>query len=276
MWEKLFRERWPQVEILLNPSAPFRENYRRQLQFERRLEEMPDHVRTLVEQLPQAMQQLRSADIAAHLAGSSYIRKVVSVERDPPIQEAVDVGAIPYLVQFLDVDAHPQLQLEAAWALSNMASGTIAQCQAVVDGGCVDKFVRLLRSPDTNVAEQAVWALVRRSQRTRWVYVRSGVRPEPRAIHLTWVHMRACGWGPLSHQSQGNIAGDNSATRDLCLNAGAIDGVLALMASSHTQRPSVVSNTMWAMSNLCRGMVHRLCRIRARQVCSRVRVRACV
>lgn len=71
----------------------------------------------------------------------------------------IDTGIVPKIVEILGVASIPRLQYEAAWCLTNIASGTSQQTQAVVQAGAVVPFINLLSVATDEVREQAVWAL---------------------------------------------------------------------------------------------------------------------
>ncbi|KAI8428378.1 hypothetical protein MSG28_002563 [Choristoneura fumiferana] len=93
------------------------------------------------------------------LAAVQQCRKLLSSDKNPPIDELIATGILPVLVGCLSRADRPTLQFEAAWALTNIASGTSAQTNKVVHAGAVPCFLQLLMSPHENVCEQAVWAL---------------------------------------------------------------------------------------------------------------------
>jgi hypothetical protein len=151
------------------------------------------------------------------LEAVTQFRKLLSLEVNPPIAEVIAAGVVPWLVQFLEHDQLPQLQLEAAWALTNITSGTSEQARVVVEAGAVPLFVQLMmRSPSDELREQASWAL-----------------------------SNLAGDSPQFHDlvlQQGAM----SALLQAAMSA-------LLQAAGGSARLSVLRNATWAISNLCHG-----------------------
>ncbi|MGH0161304.1 UNVERIFIED_CONTAM: hypothetical protein FKN15_049084 [Acipenser sinensis] len=78
------------------------------------------------------VQNATSDNQGVQLSAVQAARKLLSSDRNPPIDDLIKSGILPILVHCLDRDDNPSLQFEAAWALTNIASGTSEQTQAVV------------------------------------------------------------------------------------------------------------------------------------------------
>ena len=109
--------------------------------------------------VPKMVEGVMSNVMSEQLEATTSFRKLLSSERDPPIQAVIDIGVVPRFVQFLQCADTPKLQFEAAWALTNIASGTSDHTRFVIEMGAVPLLVQLLSSTNDDVRQQAVWAM---------------------------------------------------------------------------------------------------------------------
>jgi importin subunit alpha-1 len=73
---------------------------------------------------------------------------------------AIRAALVPIFVKFLLKTDHRRFQYEAAWALTNITSGTTEDTQLVIDCGAVPLLVEMLKSNhDPEYIDAAVWVL---------------------------------------------------------------------------------------------------------------------
>jgi len=90
------------------------------------------------------------------------VGNVVCAEDDRDFTAAVvTLGALPYLTRLTE---HPSREVakEACWTLSNVAAGSPAQIQAVLESGCLRRVLRLCADAggDSGVRTEACWVLL--------------------------------------------------------------------------------------------------------------------
>ena len=109
--------------------------------------------------IPEIVKNIDSPLPQTRLQAARQIRQLLAAKVDAPIDEVIENGALPKLIAFLGEGVEEGLQMEAAWALTNIASGTSEQTNALVEAGAIDGFVNLLSSKKEEIREQAIWAL---------------------------------------------------------------------------------------------------------------------
>ena len=98
-----------------------------------------DNILREIATLPRYCEAIRSEDPNAQLQATTQIRKMLSVgmyyfipssdlhsylEKNPPIDHVIQSGVVPRLIQLLGSN-FPKLVFEAAWVLTNIASGNL-------------------------------------------------------------------------------------------------------------------------------------------------------
>lgn len=97
-----------------------------------------------MDQFAELVANIQSNDIDTKHRGVIGVRKIISVDNEPPIQQVIDAQLVPIFIEMCRQKTFPQLQLEATWILTNVCSGSTQQCESVIDKGGIPIFVQLL------------------------------------------------------------------------------------------------------------------------------------
>lgn len=210
---------------------------------------------TVTMTIPEIWQAVNSNNAEQQRKAVHCARKLLSKERDPPIQKVIESGLVPKFVEFLSHNDDPDIQFEAAWALTNVASGTRKQTMEVVDQNAIPAFVKLLESPHPRVCEQAVWALgniAGDGPKLRDEVIRSGVLQPLIALiqpETPTSFLRNVTW------TLSNLCRNKSPAPPLEVVAAALPQLKKLINCCDKE---VVADALWALSYLTDGSNDRI------------------
>lgn len=186
---------------------------------------------------------------AVQLEAARRLRQLLSSNRDPIVLEVLDRNWIPLLLELLRPDKPPDTQVEALWALTNIAAGTSEHTPLLVNAGAIPILVKLLSSEEGEVVEQAMWVLgnlAGEGAATRDTVLNAGamarlVKCLERSGNV--LSLQRIGSWTLSNLFDGQ-------PRPQFDIAMVMPTLSKLLASSDSE---VLSHTCWALSHLCDG-----------------------
>ncbi|CAM0145037.1 unnamed protein product [Urochloa decumbens] len=116
-----------------------------------------DAAESELEGLSELVDKVCSDDTTSQLEATVQFRKLLSDEKNSTVIKIIRADVLPRFAEFLSRTGLPQLQMEAAWVLTNIAASDYTLL--VAESGAVPRLVELLGSPNANVRHQAIWCL---------------------------------------------------------------------------------------------------------------------
>ncbi|KAF2308290.1 hypothetical protein GH714_039908 [Hevea brasiliensis] len=119
-----------------------------------------------LESLPSMVAGVWSDDGSLQLEATTQFRKLLSIERNPPIEEVIQSGVVPRFVEFLVREDFPQLHhpspsvlVPALRTVGNIVTGDDIQTQAVIEAGLIGPLVNLVQNAEFDIKKEAAWAI---------------------------------------------------------------------------------------------------------------------
>ena len=224
--------------------------------------------------LRQVEKSLYSSDHEKQLIATKKIRQLLSVERDFLIDDVIAHDLIPRLLSFLNMKEESELQVEALWALTNVAAGSSEHTRVLIQKGAIPALVGLMSSSHNEVLEQAVWVLGNLAgdgRRARDEVLNDGAL-EP-LLHIinsndrlsllrisTWALSNICDGQPQT-----------ASYSQMKKSKFDLPGVLnALSHIIYNEDTEVQSHGCWALSHLCDGPSPFVEEVVASNVCAKL------
>eukprot|EP00808_Paulinella_micropora_P011713 g79899.t1 len=189
------------------------------------------------------------------------LRRLLSVtgEQQPIVQQVIDANALPRLIALLDDWDHPNIQLEAAWSLTNITSSISQHCVATVNEGVVPSLVRLMTSTSPEVVEQAIWCMgniAGDSPRMRDTLLGENIIPSLMTIlsyHLSPGARDAFAFGRFTSSGETIHPREEIDPKDPFDAKSSIEPGLGFGLRQSEVKITLIRTTTWLISNLCRG-----------------------
>ena len=229
------------------------------------LGEAGKHIESFRAALSSLQTSLGSDEKDVQLDATKKIRQLLSIERENMVQDVLDRNIVPQLLKFLRDKDHAALQVEALWALTNIAAGTTEHTHLLIKNNAVPELVKLLDSEHQEVLEQAIWVIgnIAGDGATARDTVLKAMALEPllRVIRQNdkTTLLRIATW-TLSNLCEGQ-------PRPSLDVAAVLVTVKNILKTDDTE---VLSHACWALSHLCEGPSPHIQAVVTAQVCHRL------
>jgi hypothetical protein len=163
-----------------------------------------------------------SSDVDVQVDGIVYFRKILAIDRNPPIDLVIEAGVVPLIVALLNNYEALHVQIESAWALTNLACGSTDQVQVLLDHKAHTAIIRALYTKSPALREQCLWALGARICAATYNDNIAGNCIEYRE-YFHRVHSRH---SPHSSRGYGAVAANHGHREPVCADARVPDSVV--------------------------------------------------